>query len=246
MIPTALLGKVYATGSLGNVGDGVRFEIVNRLMNIQEVAVKHVAVDGAPVAMDRIRLELSGVERTGWIDTGQPFSLPLNARVAFLLLGRELPKGVHRIEIGIEVRPFGEVRFTVEDTIYDDSRPGEETTLRTPAARNSRNGGNRRPAIRKVKDAQRAESPDTLEALYDTSVRLLTSSMDTYIDVQKRVLDMAIREAEEEKIIGKPTAEAVQGVVAELTTSLELIRKGAEDFAAAGKLLLDASRPPRK
>ena len=100
--------------------------------------------------------------------------------------------------------------------------------------------------IRKVKDAQRAESRDTLETLYDTGVRLLTSSMDTYIDVQKSVLDMAIREAEEEKIIGKPTAEAVQGVVAELTTSLELIRKGAEDFADAGKLLLDASRRPRK
>jgi hypothetical protein len=246
MIPTALLGKVYATGSLANVGDGVRFEIVNRLMNIQEVAVKHVAVDGAPVAMDGIRLERSDVEGTNGIDVGQPFSLPLNARIAFLLLGRELPKGVHRIEIGIEVRPFGEMRFTVEDAIDDNCQPGAETTGPTPAAKNSRNGGDRRPTIRKVKDAQRVESRDSLETLYDTGVRLLTSSMDTYIDAQKRVLNMAIREAEEGKIIGKPTAEAVQGVVAELTTSLELIRKGAEDFADAGKLLLDASRGPRK
>jgi hypothetical protein len=242
VISSSLLNKVYSPGSLSNTEDGVRFEIVNLLMNIEQVALRRLAVDGDPEPMDRVRLEFCGIGPAARIDAAQPFPLPLNARATILLLGRELPKGAHKIEIWIEARPFGEMQFTVEDTICDNVQSGEEAPLCAPAIGAMPDGDAGEPIHGQVESTESTESQDTLDAFYAVGVRLLTSSMDAYLDAQKKLLNVAIQRAAGEKIVGKRTAEVAQDVVAVLTTSFEeLARKSVDNFAAAGVRFLDAN-----
>jgi len=58
-IPGPLLRTLYTVGSLRNTGTGAQFALKNRLSDAEVTALRGIAIDGGPVALDQVRLGLS-------------------------------------------------------------------------------------------------------------------------------------------------------------------------------------------
>ena len=103
MIPIFLLNQVYRPGSLRKA-NGIRFEIVNRLVDIQLVTLRLLAIDGEPIPLEQVKLEVAaiGEPSPSRQDGVQPFPLPLNTTVAVLIAGRKLAVTRHKLDIGFD------------------------------------------------------------------------------------------------------------------------------------------------
>jgi hydroxymethylglutaryl-CoA reductase (NADPH) len=125
MIPSLVLKKLYTLGSLKNTAAGVQFAIKNRLSDGELVGVDRIAINGAPLAIENVRLALvdGTVIPAAQVDAAHPLPFPLRAIVSIQTDAPELPKGKHQIELAFETRPFGKLQFKVEDTIADAVRP---------------------------------------------------------------------------------------------------------------------------
>ena len=117
MIPALWLERLYTVGSLTNTGGGARFSLKNRLSDAELVSIRRIAIDGEPLMLDCVRLELEDGRALQLceIDTAHPVPFPLRATVAVVTRGRELSPARHRLEIAFDARPFGALEFTVED-----------------------------------------------------------------------------------------------------------------------------------
>jgi hypothetical protein len=228
MIPAFLLNNVYTRGSLKNASGGVRFELVNRLADIDWIAMRKLAIDREPVPLDSVQIEAVDVGNLAprQIDCAQPFSLPLNTTVTILVLGRELRKARHEIEIAFETRSFGYLQFAIEDDIAEDAHTGGEIDS-TP--------------VEEPRPQQETSAVDP----WESGIKLLTSSIDAYVECQKKLLNVAIQQFEPETIAGDHTAEAARNVIAEITPPLiDVAQKSALNLVAAGKLFLDLATKP--
>src|ERR1035438_2103847 len=58
MIPSLLLKKLYTLGSLKNTPGGAQFAIKNRLSDAEIVGVTGIAINGVPVALERVLFDL--------------------------------------------------------------------------------------------------------------------------------------------------------------------------------------------
>lgn len=124
-IPSLLLKKLYTLGSLKNTASGVQFAIKNRLSDAEIVGVHSLAINGDPVALEKILLVLDdGREMpVSQVDAARPLPFPLRSIVTIQTAAPHLAKGKHQIEIAVETRPFGKLQFKVEDAISDAARP---------------------------------------------------------------------------------------------------------------------------
>ena len=125
MIPSFVLNRLYASGSLKNANGGVQFEFVNGLLDIGSVALLRLAIDGEPVALDQVRIEVTDAAAGGHFEGAQPFPFPLRCKVTILALGRAVAKARHGIDIGFEARPYGILGFTFEDEIAEGAAAAE-------------------------------------------------------------------------------------------------------------------------
>jgi hydroxymethylglutaryl-CoA reductase (NADPH) len=125
MIPSLLLKKLYTLGSLKNAAGGVQFAIKNRLSDGELVGVRGIAINGDPVALEKIRLTLADGRElpAAQVDAARPLAFPLRTVVTIQTGAPALAKGKHEIEIAVETRPFGKLQFKVEDAISDTVRP---------------------------------------------------------------------------------------------------------------------------
>ena len=126
-IPAVLLKKLYTVHSLKNTSDGAQFAIKNRLSDAELVSVRHVSIDGTPVALDRVRLGLTDGRAlaAGEVDAEHPVPFPLSSTVTVQTSQSDLSLGKHEIDIAFEARPFGKLEFKVEDTIAEqEAAPG--------------------------------------------------------------------------------------------------------------------------
>ena len=130
LIPSMLLKKLYTLGSLKNAERGVQFAVKNRLSDAELTALKSIAIDGRPVPMKDVTLELANGQllRPDQISPTTPIAFPLRATVLLQTSLAALPAGMHEIEIAFEARPFGKLQFKVEDAISEK----EEHGLRIP------------------------------------------------------------------------------------------------------------------
>jgi hydroxymethylglutaryl-CoA reductase (NADPH) len=119
MIPGSLLKRLYTLGSLKNIGGGAQFALKNRLSDAELTALRSIAIDGNPVALENVRLDLS--DRRGLpaaeVDAAHPVPFPLSSTVTVRTGEAELPEGTHEIEIAFDTRPFGVLRIKVEDAV---------------------------------------------------------------------------------------------------------------------------------
>src|ERR1039457_6028305 len=126
MIPSLLLKKLYTLSSLKNTPGGAQFAIKNRLSDAEIVGVTGIAINGVPVALERVLFDLGDGRAmpVSQVDAAHPFPFPLRSIVTIQTDVPHLAKGKHQIEIAVEVRPFGKLQFKVEDAISDAVRPG--------------------------------------------------------------------------------------------------------------------------
>ncbi len=118
-IPGFLLKKLYTVGSLRNNDGETQFALKNRLTDAELVAVRGVMIDGRPISLDDLRLNLDGggTLRACELDATHPVPFPVRSNVIVRASSAPLSEGKHRIEISIATRPFGELKFAVEDAV---------------------------------------------------------------------------------------------------------------------------------
>jgi hydroxymethylglutaryl-CoA reductase (NADPH) len=123
MIPNLLLRRLYTVGSLKNAGGGAQFALKNRLSDAELIGLRRISIDGRPLALDRVRLDLHDgrLVPADHVTPGHPLPFPLSSIVTVHTGAPELPKAEHEIEIAFEARPFGKLQLKVVDAIGDES-----------------------------------------------------------------------------------------------------------------------------
>jgi hydroxymethylglutaryl-CoA reductase (NADPH) len=126
-IPTLILRQLYTFGSLAHAPSGVRFVMKNRLSDATVTAVKHVAFDDQEVDLARLVLVVDGQPvKASEITALEPLAFPLKKTIVVEAPGVWLAAGKHRITLGFNSEPFGDLAFTVEDSMASDA-PRAET-----------------------------------------------------------------------------------------------------------------------
>jgi hydroxymethylglutaryl-CoA reductase (NADPH) len=138
MIPNLLLRRLYTTGSLKNADGGAQFALKNRLSDAELIALRSVAIDGRPLPLDCIRLDLEDgrVIAADQVSPAHPLPFPLSSTVTVHTAGAALANADHEIEIVCEARPFGKLKLKVIDTVGQEAHerrvPRDDTDNYTP------------------------------------------------------------------------------------------------------------------
>src|ERR1039458_9659384 len=108
MIPSLLLKKLYTLGSLKNTPGGAQFAIKNRLSDAEIVGVTGIAINGVPVALERVLFDLGDGRAmpVSQVDAAHPFPFPLRSIVTIQTDVPHLAKGKHQIETPKPQNPY--------------------------------------------------------------------------------------------------------------------------------------------
>jgi hydroxymethylglutaryl-CoA reductase (NADPH) len=125
-----LLKRLYTFGSLENTDDGIYFEVKNRLSDAELTEVIGIKIDD--METDKAHITLSPGEGQTFtavqITAASPLPFPLRQVIGIHIRGGQLPNGKHELEIAVRAKPFGKLKFKVEDAISESS----EHLLRIP------------------------------------------------------------------------------------------------------------------
>jgi hydroxymethylglutaryl-CoA reductase (NADPH) len=117
-VPSMLLKQLYTFGSLRNSDDGVLFSLKNRLTDAELTGLRGIRIDGEDVPLHDLELRLDDLSFLAHeISSSSPVAFPLKKSVTLLARRRPLPVGKHDIEISFDSRPFGMLKFEVQDSI---------------------------------------------------------------------------------------------------------------------------------
>jgi hydroxymethylglutaryl-CoA reductase (NADPH) len=121
LIPSMLLKRLYTFGSLETIEGGVRFHIKNRLGDAQITEFQEVRLDGKIVPASAITLDIGNGQKVkpSTISEANPIDFPLRQIVDVTAQIDELAKGKHEIEFAVKTKPFGRIKFSVDDAIFD-------------------------------------------------------------------------------------------------------------------------------
>jgi hydroxymethylglutaryl-CoA reductase (NADPH) len=122
-VPSMLLKQLYTLGSLKNGDDGVQFAIKNRLADAQVTALKGISIDGVEVPLHDISVKIDGdVRQPHHITAKAPISFPLRQTLTLVARRAPLAVGIHEVEIHVDSKPFGKLKFAVQDSIVEQVR----------------------------------------------------------------------------------------------------------------------------
>ncbi|HYD54724.1 MAG TPA: hydroxymethylglutaryl-CoA reductase [Gemmatimonadaceae bacterium] len=120
-VPSMLLKQLYTFGSLRNAEDGVQFTLKNRLTDAELTGVSGIRIDGEEVPLHDLELRLEDdAFLPHQISAEAPLVFPLGQSVTLVARRRPLAPGKHELEIALESRPFGALRFEVQDSIVEE------------------------------------------------------------------------------------------------------------------------------
>ena len=119
-IPRQLLRQLYTFGSLQNAPAGITFELKNRLLPVELVAVRSIVLNGRPVPPERVKLHPEGGELLAPADitAQQPLSFGLRQRMDVFFDDVHLAEGHHELALRFEVAGFGELHLEIEDALH--------------------------------------------------------------------------------------------------------------------------------
>lgn len=122
-IPNMLLKRLYTYSSLENTAEGVSFSIKNRLSDGQLTALKSLKINGTDVPLSAISIDMGDgtIVPAKLVSVATPINFPLRQNLSVHATIPALPQGKHSLEIGFEATPFGNLKFTVEDSIAAES-----------------------------------------------------------------------------------------------------------------------------
>jgi len=123
-IPSLILRQLYTSGSLENVGDGVRFDLKNRLSDAKVLRIAAVKINDGDVPLDRLTVHVGEGRQMPAADItpDAPLLFPLRKIVQIEADNGALDVGKHSIELAFETQPFGILKFKVHDAIAKEKR----------------------------------------------------------------------------------------------------------------------------
>jgi hydroxymethylglutaryl-CoA reductase (NADPH) len=125
-VPSMLLRQLYTFGSLQNTERGVQFSLKNRLSDAQLTGVRGIRIDGREIPLGDVRLVVDGGQEYPVSDISQssPVQFPLRQVVNLVARHEPLPLGKHDVEISFDSKPFGKLKFSVQDAIAERRENG--------------------------------------------------------------------------------------------------------------------------
>ncbi len=123
VIPSLLLRQLYTFGSLQNTPQGVQFALKNRLSDATLTHIKSIKIDGHEVPRHALTLDLGDSQTVKLAENGMSeptIDLPLRKILVISAQIEPLAGGKHELEFAFRAEPFGDLNFTVEDSITDD------------------------------------------------------------------------------------------------------------------------------
>jgi hydroxymethylglutaryl-CoA reductase (NADPH) len=113
-----LLRQLYTNNSLKNTDGGVQFALKNRLSDGEFTELTAIKIDGREVPHEQISVDLGDgnfVPAESVRDVAFPLRKVLNVRCDI----GNLETGKHKIGIAFKAKPFGALKFEVEDSIAE-------------------------------------------------------------------------------------------------------------------------------
>jgi hydroxymethylglutaryl-CoA reductase (NADPH) len=125
-IPSMILQKLYLTGSLSNVKDGVHFCLTNPLGNATLTGISKVEISGTEMPLDKVIATVEGQPvKASQVDKDNPIQFLLGQTVDIHVQADALEKGKeHRLNFTFQTEPFGPLNFEVKDTITEKDGAG--------------------------------------------------------------------------------------------------------------------------
>lgn len=117
-IPSMLLRQLYTNNSLKNVNNGVQFSLKNRLSDAEIGELTGIKIDGREIEMNKISVDLGDgdfVPASGVKNISFPLRKTLNVKADI----GNLEHGKYKIGIAFKAKPFGNLKFEVEDAIAE-------------------------------------------------------------------------------------------------------------------------------
>ena len=119
-VPSMLLKQLYTFGSLRNTDQGVVFAIKNRLADAQVTGLRGIRIDGEEVPLHDVEIQLDADSfHPHQVSPKAPVAFPLRQTLTLLARRKPLPVGMHEIEIAFDSKPFGKLKFEVQDSIVE-------------------------------------------------------------------------------------------------------------------------------
>ena len=120
-IPSMILKRLYTFGSLENTADGYQFNVKNRLSDAELTELTGIKIDKQVVDKAQITLSLGDGRsfQPTQITADNPIPFPLRQIVNIHIHGTPLAEGKHDLELSFRAKPFGKLKFTVDDAITD-------------------------------------------------------------------------------------------------------------------------------
>lgn len=117
-VPAFLLKKLYVKNSLHNTDTGFEFKIKNTLMDATITSPVRLTIDNRPIPQETITITAQNTT-FGAADVSENNALPLkvNVEVTLSVEGKKLDPGEHEIEIASATKEYGDIQFSVTDTL---------------------------------------------------------------------------------------------------------------------------------
>jgi hydroxymethylglutaryl-CoA reductase (NADPH) len=117
-IPSMLLRQLYTNNSLKNTDGGVQFALKNRLSDGEFSELTAIKIDGRDVPHEQISVDFGGGEFVA-ADSVRDIAFPLRKTLNVRCEIGNLETGKHKIHIAFNAKPFGSLKFEVEDSIAE-------------------------------------------------------------------------------------------------------------------------------
>lgn len=120
-IPSMLLKQLYTRGSLQNSSGGFQFALKNRLSDAELTELQSISVDGTTISNEQVTIDLGDGRqlKPEQIAAKTPLAFPLRQAMNINVAGEKLERGKHTIAVSFKAKPFGELKFDVEDAIAE-------------------------------------------------------------------------------------------------------------------------------
>ncbi len=125
-IPSMILQKLYAMGSLSNVKDGVNFCLTNPLGDATLTGMSKVAINGNEMPLDKVIATVEGQPvKASKVDTNNPIRFLIGQTVDIYVQTDALENNKeHCLSFAFQTEPFGPLNFEVNDTIIEKDSAG--------------------------------------------------------------------------------------------------------------------------
>ncbi len=116
-VPAFLLKRLYVKNSLKNTDNGFCFTIKNILMDSTITSPITLAVDNKLIPPENVTLMTGDESVPADISETNTLPLPVSVEVSVSVVSSPLPPGEHTIEIACTTKEFGDIKFSITDSV---------------------------------------------------------------------------------------------------------------------------------